>query len=382
MRVLVVTTVHHPADARIAARQLPALVGAGHAVTFVAPFTATGAGPPPGVTGVDVPRSVGRRRLAAVRAAGTEVCRRSQDHDVVVLHDPELVAVAAASAAPVVWDVHDDLPAQVVDKDWLPRWAHRPLALTARAGTLAAEVICAELLLAEPAYRTRFRHPHPVVPNLTDVPVEVAAPGAQRVVYVGRINAARGLDALLALAERLDDEVTVEVIGGTSTAVDDRRLRAADASGLVRWHGELPNAEALGIVDGALAGVSLLRDRPNYRHSTPTKVVEYLARGVPVVSTPLPEAVRLVEASGGGEIVDFDDAAGAAAVIERWRADPHRRLATGTRGHRYAAEHLDWARAAPEFVAALERVAATPGRHKWRCSVRHTTWSWGFGPLR
>ncbi len=48
--------------------------------------------------------------------------------------------------------------------------------------------------------------------------------------------------------------------------------------------------------DGALAGLSLLHDEPNFRHSLPTKVVEYMARGVPVVTTPLPAAADLVTA--------------------------------------------------------------------------------------
>ena len=48
----------------------------------------------------------------------------------------------------------------------------------------------------------------------------------------------------------------------------------------------------------ALAGLSLLQDEENFRHSMPTKIAEYMARGVPAVTTPLPLAVELVEAGG------------------------------------------------------------------------------------
>ena len=48
-------------------------------------------------------------------------------------------------------------------------------------------------------------------------------------------------------------------------------------------------------IDGALAGLSLLRDLPNYRGSMPTKVVEYLAHGVPAITTPLPLAREIVQ---------------------------------------------------------------------------------------
>ena len=57
------------------------------------------------------------------------------------------------------------------------------------------------------------------------------------------------------------------------------------------------------MLPGALAGLSLLQDLPNYRHSRPTKIVEYMAHGVPVVTTPLPVAVELVESAGAGVVV-------------------------------------------------------------------------------
>ena len=64
-------------------------------------------------------------------------------------------------------------------------------------------------------------------------------------------------------------------------------IEPVQAQGLLRWPGFVPNDQAMPVGDGALAGLSLLQDEPNFRHSLPTKVVEYMARGVPVVTTPL-----------------------------------------------------------------------------------------------
>ena len=65
----------------------------------------------------------------------------------------------------------------------------------------------------------------------------------------------------------------------------------------------------------------------------PTKVVEYMARGVPVVSTPLPNAEALVRGHDCGFVVPFRDPAAAAAAIMRLDADPALRAAVGGRGH-------------------------------------------------
>jgi glycosyltransferase involved in cell wall biosynthesis len=107
------------------------------------------------------------------------------------------------------------------------------------------------------------------------------------------------------------------------------------------------------------AGLSLLHDLPNYRHSQPSKVIDYLAHGVPVVTTPLPLARELVECSGGGLVVPHDDSAAAADAVRRLAGDPALRHRLGSAGRAYAREHLDWGRAAEAFVSALADVAAS-----------------------
>src|SRR5688500_8364170 len=101
MRVLVMTVVHHPEDARILHRQIASLVGAGHEVVYAAPFQAVGIAPREHVTGVDLPRAIGRRRASAVRAARAAYRRLRDDADIVLLHDPELLlAVAGCGGGP------------------------------------------------------------------------------------------------------------------------------------------------------------------------------------------------------------------------------------------------------------------------------------------
>ena len=90
----------------------------------------------------------------------------------------------------------------------------------------------------------------------------------------------------------------------------------------MHWHGFVPNADALRLVEGALAGLSLLQDEANFRHSMPTKIAEYMARGVPAISTPLPLAAELVEAADAGFVVPFNDPRAAADAILKLDADP------------------------------------------------------------
>lgn len=357
-RVLVLTTVHVPHDARILQRQIAAMTSRGVDVTYAAPWSACGQEPPDGVRGIDLPRSVGRRRLGPLLAARRLLRDVAVDHDIVLLHDPELLLVAGAvpRGTAVVWDVHEDAAASLVARDWLPA----PLRPLARVAVHLLERLAERrhhLVLAEHDYQERFSRPHPVVPNAPLLPSDPAPSGSHRVVYLGRVAAARGAHELIELGRRLDGRADVVVIGDAEADVAPAMQAAADAGDL-RWLGYVPNREAMDHVTGAAAGLSLLHDLPNFRGSMPTKVLEYLACAVPVVTTPLPLAVEVVQASDAGTVVPFGDVDATVAAVEAYLDDDRGRIAAGERGRRWVEEHHAWDAHADAFVAHLRALAA------------------------
>ena len=376
MRVVVCTVVHHPADARIFYREIRALLDAGHDVTYIAPHGEPGQRPVQdqgqdldfpertvgSLTTVTIPRAVGRRRLGPLRAARAAMAAQVDGADLLLVHDPELLLVLPPRRRrpPTVWDVHEDTAAALTTKSWLPAW----LRAVAAGGVHIAEHLAERrlhLLLAEHSYNDRFASTHPVVPNTTFVPPEAAPPsGPRRVVYVGWLSPDRGSAEMVELGRLLAPHgIAVELIGQADGAA---QAHISAGREFVHWHGFVPNAEALRLVEGALAGLSLLQDEPNFRHSMPTKIAEYLARAVPAVSTPLPLAAELVEAADAGFVVPFNDPRAAADAILKLDADQDLRVQMGRRGHDYARASLAWAPYAAAFVAELE-TWANQGTH-------------------
>jgi glycosyltransferase involved in cell wall biosynthesis len=387
LHVVVCTVVHNPADARIYFRQIRALLDAGHDVTYIAPHGESATlvpenetsdheerghaaasqptSPGPGAAGrgrlrkVTVPRASGRSRLGALRAARAAMAAHAPAADLLLVHDPELLLVLPSRRRrpPTVWDVHEDTVAALTTKAWIPGWL-RPVAA---GGVTAAERLAERrlhLILAEHGYNARFAGTHPVVPNTTYVPATPAPPGGpRRVVYVGWLSPDRGSAELAELGRLLAPHgIAVEVVGeGDAQA----RAHLAAAGDAVHAHGFMPNSGALRLVEGSIAGLSLLQDEANFRHSMPTKVAEYMARAVPVITTPLPLAVELVQAADCGIVVPFNDPAAAADAVLRLDADPDLRVKMGLRGHEYALRNLGWARDAAAFVAQLESWART-----------------------
>jgi glycosyltransferase involved in cell wall biosynthesis len=355
MRVFVGTIVHHPEDARILHREIRALLDAGHEVTYMAPFGSCGVTPWPELVAVDVPRATGRNRLTALRAARRVLRKRAKDADLVLLHDPELLlAIPRGLRSRTVWDVHEDTAAALGAKGWLPGPVRVPLRFAVHGMERRAERQL-KLLLAEEGYRARFRGRHPVVPNTTDVPeAPPVPPGDERVIYVGQLSMARGAADLVELARLLHaDGVTLDLVGGADADVRPM-LQEAQQAGLLRWHGFVPNDRALRMAEGAIAGLALLHDSPNYRHSMPTKVVEYMAHGLPVITTPNPIAAEIVTEGSCGLVVPFEDPQATAAAVRRLRDDAALRLDMGKRGHEAARARFHWPDQARLFVAHLE----------------------------
>jgi glycosyltransferase involved in cell wall biosynthesis len=243
-------------------------------------------------------------------------------------------------------------------KPWLPR-PLRPI------GARAAKFIerFAErryhLLLADTGYRELFRAEHPIVPNTTYVPEQVPLPRDERVVYVGHLTRARGAEDMIELGRLLGGAVRVELVGDADGGIRPL-LERAHAEGTVVWHGFLPNEQALALVEGSLAGLSLRHDEANYRNSWATKAVEYMARGVPVITTPTPPAPDVVERHKAGFVVPFQDPKAAAEAVLRLRDDPQLRVEMGRRGHEAALREYAWPVHAKQFVAQLEKWARPP----------------------
>ena len=349
IRILVMTVVHRPDDARILHRQIATLRAEGFAVTYAAPWRATGVDAPEGLAVRDLPRSAGRDRIAGLLAARDLLRREADAHDLVLIHDPELLLavrlVGPGRLPPVVWDVHEDTAVALGDREWVPgplRWL---LAAFVRRLERWAERNV-HLVLAEDGYRSRFRRTHPVVRNhpweraVADVAADADGGAVPRVVYVGRISRGRGLHTMLGLARELGSSARVELAGPADTEVE-QEVRTAAAEGTIVHHGFVPNDRIGEVLAGASVALSLLSDDPNYLVSMPSKVIEYLAHGVPVVATPLPSVRALIEEEGGGVLVPHDDVVATVGAVRRVVEDEALRQRLAEQG-RAAAARRTW----------------------------------------
>lgn len=167
--------------------------------------------------------------------------------------------------------------------------------------------------------------------------------------YLGALDWVRRLDFLLrslALALKSDPRLRLTFLGSALQAGDVERLRTLvvelGLTDAVRFSPLVPRAEVPARIDDSDIGVSPLPPVPHFYMNSPTKLMESLGRGRPVVGTAeTPEQKAILEASGGGIAVPFDENSFASALVALSR-DRERRLEAGRRGAEYMASHRDY----------------------------------------
>ncbi|MGH8912859.1 MAG: glycosyltransferase [Acidimicrobiia bacterium] len=283
-RLLVVTTVHQPDDARIRSKLIRTL-----SEEWDVTFAARDPGPSDR-TGLTWHRLAGgrvRRWLTASRII------QSKRWDLVAVHDPELLPPALLRGVlgrPTLFDLHENLPAQMKTKEWVPSALRPALGWAARLLLRWAERAMS-VTIAETGYQDLLRREAPVLANHlspTELPPVQDAAIPPFLAYLGDITEQRG--AHLAIAAAAGAKMRLVMVGRVAPPeLADRLVADARAEGVdLDLAGPMPHGEALRRIAGASAGISPILDIPNYRHSLPTKVLEYLALGLPALVSDLP----------------------------------------------------------------------------------------------
>jgi len=146
--------------------------------------------------------------------------------------------------------------------------------------------------------------------------------GRRVVLYLGRIAQARRSDFLLDVVALLRERMpgVLLVIAGDAPSDDEmawmrREIAARGLDEHVLLTGWLPQRTALGYAVRAEVGLSPIPRGTLYDVSSPTKLVEYLALGIPSVANDIPDQRLVVEESRAGLCVPMEAAAFADATL-------------------------------------------------------------------
>ena len=181
--------------------------------------------------------------------------------------------------------------------------------------------------------------------------------GKRVIAYLGTCDRLRRIDflfeVLAAVRNRFPDAMLL-IVGDAPEEEDQRwlRQRAADigVADDVEITGWVSPEEGQSWMANAEVAVSIFAPDPLLDSCSPTKLVEYLAMGKPVVANDQPDQSVVVNESQAGFCVPFEVEAFAGAVI-RLLSDPQEASRMGARGP-------DYVRRNRSYPVLAERVAA------------------------
>lgn len=292
-------------------------------------------------------------------------------HGMAYMGIPVALALAARRGAPVVYDARDIYldagnlarlpgPARAVVGRLERRWARRASrVVTVNDGY--ARVMAERWAIPTPAVVMNCSDPLPMAGRQRRFHEHLGlAPDAPVVLYHGGFSPDRGIDQLIEALPLLPGVHLVCMGYGLLEPV--LRARAAASDGRLHVLPAVPPEALLEWV--ASADVVAMPIQPttlNHRLTTPNKLFEALAAGVPIVAADLPGMAPIVRETGAGVVCDPTDPVAIAAAIRSLLELPEaERRAIGERGRRAAATRYNWTAQIEVLLAEYGRLTGRP----------------------
>ena len=295
-------------------------------------------------------------------------------HGMAYMGVPVALDLAGRHGGRVVYDARD-IYVDAANLARLPRWLRRLIGWRERGWARRvdrvftvnhpyAEVMARRWRVDEPAivmncaYRTV-----PPTPREHRFHEVLGLPPEQRIVlYHGGFSRDRGIEQLIAAIA--DVPAATLVLLGYGALQAELEGRAADPAvgGRIRVLPAVPPTELLSWI--ASADVVAMPIQPttlNHRLTTPNKLFEAMAAGVPVVASDLPGMAPIVRETGCGVLVDPADPAAIAAALRGVLATPPDEMAAWReRCSAAARETYNWERQLEFLLAEYGRLTGKP----------------------
>jgi len=346
--ILHLTTVHPRFDLRIFGKQCMSLKQAGYDVRVM---VADGNGDEvrSGISIYDLGRATGRlRRMAILPWRAFSAIRRLQP-GLVHFHDPELLPLALLlrlAGYTVVYDAHEDLPRSLRSRRWLRQSLLGVVSTLAEVIENASARAMSAVVGATPHIAQRFasRNSRTVsvcnYPDLSNVPDMRRRPEASTFCYIGAISRHRGIFEMVRASSAAGARLLVAGPFGDDAL--QAQVSAMSEWKNVEYFGVLPHERVWELMARSQAGLLFLHPVPNYIDSLPVKLFEYMAAGLPILSSNYDGWPDIVRNNGVGFLCDPTDAEAIAEQMRLVLADPENAEAMGRHARDVVVAHYSW----------------------------------------
>jgi glycosyltransferase involved in cell wall biosynthesis len=283
-------------------------------------------------------------------------------------HDPELIPAGLLLrilGKQVIYDVHEDVPRNLLLRSWIPGRLRRPVALAAAAMEWVAGRTLSGFLAATPTIAARFPKARTaLVQNFASkseltIDNKARRRDARAVAYVGSVSAVRcAIEVVEAIArvKRFPDVHLIMAGEFTSSSLVEV-LTASPGWLRIDYRGYEDRAGVRQLLAESRVGLALYHPAQSYIESQPVKLFEYMAAGIPVIAADFPKFREVVEGYRCGLCVPPRDLVAIAFAIEWIFEHPAESEKMGQRGREAVVKSLNWESEEQELIRFYERIA-------------------------
>lgn len=300
-RIAVITTVHNINDSRIFFKQIQSFLKAGYAIEYIVKR----GNPAINNEGISYHFLKNKEgiitRLRNILASFKYSLKLNAN--LFILHDPELIPIGVLLKIlrkKVVYDIHELYFNTLKSKPYLSKHIANIITTFYKIIEQVSIRFFDGIILAESAYEPFYKkYNYVIIQNYvlrqfikSGIPVK--RKNKISFLYLGSITRKRGIFEILYLANFLKDQYNVEfhIIGPIYELKLEEEVNnyisEKDLSQIVTLHGRLPLTEIEQIMDRCQFGLILLHPMLNFETSYPTKLFEYMARGLIVIMSNIP----------------------------------------------------------------------------------------------
>ena len=350
IKVCHLTSAHADGDVRIFHKECASLSSEGFETSLIVPNTESRK-----EKGVQIISFVSEHKSRRERMTKT-VARVLEeaikvDADVYHFHDPELLKIVKKLrqlGKKVVYDVHEDLPRQILSKHWIPKLLRKAISIYTEKYENRIAKKCDGIVTATPFIRDRFLKINKNTVDINNFPIleellmdfEYMDKTEDLVCYVGGITKTRGIHEIVKSLNGKDYSL---LLAGKFLEENLRdTVITYDGWGRVEELGFLDREGVKEVYKKAKVGLVTLHPIINYIDALPVKMFEYMAAGLPVVASDFPLWRSIVAGNKCGLLVDPLNANDVARAVEELIANPEQAKEMGLNGKKAVIEQYNW----------------------------------------
>jgi len=195
--------------------------------------------------------------------------------------------------------------------------------------------------------------------------------------YVGTMGMAHGLETFLQVATLLQDrapQITLLMVGDGGNRNELLKIAAERKLRNLVVAEQQPREKIPAIINSADVCLSLLKNQAVFKTVIPTKMLEYMACGRPVVLSVGGQAEQILLEANAGISIEAENSAAIADAILAIYADPGARKRFGENGRAYVTTHMERSKTARDYLDVL---AALTGKSAVAAPLRQAANSGG-----